>query len=157
MMSGFLGTRSSFMMDVVVVAMVVVLPVLAWSCYQVKSRKAYKLHRSVQLVLAAVLGVAVVLFEVEIRFLVDWRENAEPSPHYDTLVFPALWVHLFFAVSTSLLWIATVVHALRHTPKPPGPSEASRSHANLAWASVFGMFGTAITGWVFYWIAFAAT
>ena len=45
---GFLGTRASFMLDVVALAMAVLLPVLGWSIYLVKYRQKYALHKRVQ-------------------------------------------------------------------------------------------------------------
>jgi putative membrane protein len=80
--SGFLGTRGSLMLDIVVVAMAVILPVLAYSIYLVRVRRRYELHKRIQLVLAVVLLVTVVLFEADVR-INGWRDRAEPSPYYD--------------------------------------------------------------------------
>ena len=104
-MDGFLGTRASVMLDVVVLAMFVVLPVMCWSIYQVKYRRRYELHKRVQVVLAAVLLVTVAAFEIDIQFFANWEERAEASPYFYTLVTPALWIHLFFAVPTAVIWI----------------------------------------------------
>ena len=64
---GFLGTRASLMLDVLVLGMLVVVAVLSWSIYQVKVRRRFRLHKAVQLTLGAVVLVVVVLFEVDIR------------------------------------------------------------------------------------------
>jgi membrane-anchored protein YejM (alkaline phosphatase superfamily) len=77
-MDGFLGTRASLMLDVVFVAMFVVVPVMGWSIWQVRRRRRYVLHKRVQLVLAAVLLVAVLAFEVDMR-INGWQHLAEPS------------------------------------------------------------------------------
>ncbi len=141
------------MLDVVAVAMFVIVPVLAWSVRQVKVKKTYALHGRVQLVLGGVLLAAVILFEVDIR-LHGWRHLAEASRFYDTLVNPVLYVHLFFAVSTTLLWIWTIVGALRNFPRPPAPGSYSPRHKRLGKLAALGMYCTAITGWTFYVIAF---
>jgi hypothetical protein len=52
---GFLGTRATFTLDLLVVAMFSVVLVLGWSVYQVKFRRRYQLHKWTQLTLAAVL------------------------------------------------------------------------------------------------------
>lgn len=153
---GFLGTRASLMLDVVFVAMIVVVPVLLWSIAQVRYRHNYRLHKRVQLALAAVLLVAVALFEVDMRFVTDWRQRAEPSPYYQTWVFPSLYVHLFFAVPTAVLWVVVVVRALRHFPHPPQPGPHSRQHVFWGWLAAVEMCLTALTGWIFYLLAFAA-
>ena len=54
--SGFLGTGSTLMLDVVVCALVV--PLLAFSIYTVKARRNYLLHRQLQLSLGAALLLA---------------------------------------------------------------------------------------------------
>ena len=65
-----------------------------------------------------------------------------------------LGVHLVFAVSTLLLWPITIVQALRRFPRPPGPSAYSPTHRAWARLAAASMFMTAVTGWVFYYLAF---
>jgi hypothetical protein len=89
--NGFLGTRASFMLDVVVLAMLAVLPLLAWSIYLVKYRHQYALHKKMQLILAGLLLVAVGAFEVDMRFITDWEERAAPSPYYVAGQWDAVW------------------------------------------------------------------
>ncbi|MFO0947844.1 MAG: DUF420 domain-containing protein [Planctomycetota bacterium] len=155
-MPGFLPySRASFMLDFVAVAMFLILPILTFSIYLVKSRKNYRLHKQLQVFLGALLLVAVALFELDIR-IHGWRHLAEPSPYYHTALFPVLYVHLFFAVSTSLLWVVTIVHALRVIPSPPAPGPWSKAHKRLAIPAALTMYTTAITGWTFYYMAFVA-
>jgi uncharacterized membrane protein YozB (DUF420 family) len=154
-LDGFLGTRASLMLDVVFLAMFAVVPILGWSIYLVKYRRRYLLHKRIQLALASVLLVAVVLFEADVR-VHGWTRRAEPSPYYETWVGYSLYVHLPFAVSTALLWIVVTVRAVRHFPRPPQPNEHSRSHLVWAKLAAIDMLLTAITGWVFYWLAFVA-
>jgi len=154
-LDGFLGTRASLVLDVLVVAMVVVLTVMAWSIYQVKYRQRYQLHKWVQIILACILLVAVILFELDIR-LHGWEDRSagqiggEASPQ----VWNALYVHLVFAVSTVLLWPIVIVRAMRGFPRPAAPGTHSRSHIFWARLAAFDMLMTAITGWIFYWLAF---
>lgn len=155
-MPGFLPfSRASFMLDFVALAMFLILPLLSWSLFEVRIRRNYLRHKRLQIFLGGLLLVAVVLFEVDIR-VNGWRHLAEPSPYYQTLLFPVLYVHLFFACSTSLLWIVTIVSALRNIPNPPRPCPHSTWHKRLARPAAATMFCTAITGWTFYWMAFVA-
>ena len=159
--SGFLGSRGSLMLDVVFLAMFVVLPLLALSIYLVKIRGKYRLHKMLQLVMAAVLLGAVLLFEIDMR-VNGWEHRAEPSPYFDAghkWSCPAgisLIVHLCFAVPTLLLWIFVVVQALRNFSRPPAPGAHSAAHARTGWLAASGMALTAATGWIFYWLAFVA-
>ncbi len=157
---GFLGTRASFMLDVVVLAMFAVVPLLAWSIYLVAYRHDYAMHKRMQLILAFLLLIAVGLFEVDMRFFSDWEERAAPSRFYEAGEWDAVWgslaLHLVFAVPTLFLWIYVVIAALRKFPKPPGPNEHSRQHRVVATLGAVGMFMTAVTGWIFYTLAFIA-
>ena len=160
--NGFLGSRGSLMLDVVAVAMLAIVPLLALSVYRVKFGRQYALHKKLQLAMAAVLLVAVLLFELDIR-MNGWVERAVGSPYFDLQnkwSCPAgigLIVHLCFAVPTLLLWILVVVQALRKFSRPPQPGPHSRWHARFGMTAAIGMQMTAVTGWVFYWLAFVAT
>lgn len=151
MQHGILPTRASTMLDLVFLAMFAVLPVLAWSIYQVRVRRRYLLHKRTQLTLAAVLLLTVGAFEVDMR-LHGWRQYVgnQPSSRVDA----ALWIHLVFAVTTFFLWVGVVVHALRTIPNPPGPSPSSRRHVLLGRLAATDMLLTAVSGWAFYLLAF---
>ncbi len=148
------------MLDVVAVAMVVVLPVLALSVYLVKVRRRYALHKKIQLTLGAVLAVTVALFEVDMR-IGGWRHRAEASPYIGhegstNWVIVALSVHLCFAVTTAILWIVVIARALANFPKPPVPSAHSPWHRLFGTAAAIDMACTGVTGWIFYYLAFVA-
>jgi len=159
---GFIpGSRATIMLDVVFVAMFAVVPILLWSIYLVVRRRNYVLHKRIQLTLGSVLLLAIAAFEIDMRFISGWRERAMPSPYYgmsDELggVFAALWIHLFFAVPTALLWLVVIARAVRNFPSPPRPAEHSGFHVWWAKLAAVGMVMTAITGWIFYYLAFMA-
>jgi hypothetical protein len=157
-LEGFLGTRASLMLDLVFLAMFAVLPAMSWSIWLVRVQRKFALHKRLQLTLAAVLLVAVAAFELDMR-VNGWRERARPSAYYGSegewgLVDLSLAVHLVFAVSTALLWVGVVAGALRNFPDPPEPGPHSRWHRRLGWLAAFDMALTALTGWIFYLVAF---
>lgn len=148
------------MFDVVVVAMLAVLPLLAWSVYLVKVRRQYALHKRIQLTLGAVLLLTVVLFEVDVR-VIGWRDRAAVSAFASrdgSTDWVMLWlgVHLFFSVTTSVLWLLVIARALRHFPSPPAPNQHSAWHRRFGALAAVDMLCTAVTGWIFYWLAFVA-
>ena len=163
MSDGFLGYNSSFMLDAVVCALVLIVPALLFSLYLVKIRRNYVGHRNMQLTLGIVLLLAVGAFEVDIRLHGGWElivnkpgqevRLAGESLEYATRV---LWVHLVFAVSTPLLWLATIVLALRRFPSPPAPGDHSRLHKKLGWLSTVDIALTSLTGLYWYYVAFVA-
>jgi len=159
---GFLGNRASFMLDFVVVALVLVVPILLYSLYAVKVRRQYVRHRNLQLLLGAVLLVAVGAFEVDLHLVQGGWENVvakqEPPLTSEQVaqVRTLLRVHLVFAATTPFLWLATIVLALRNFSNPPQPGRHSRLHKLLGWASTVDLTLTSITGLVFYYAAFLA-
>jgi hypothetical protein len=153
--NGFLGTRAPLILDILVLAMLAVVVVLSWSVYQVKIRRRYNLHKWTQVTLGVILLVVVILFEIDIR-LHGWEDRAagQLGGHAPAEVRTALYVHLLFAVTTVLLWPVTIYLALRNFPSPPHPGPHSRIHVPLARCAALDMLLTAVTGWIFYWLAF---
>jgi len=160
--NGFLGTRASLMLDVVFLAMFAVVPLMAIGIGLARFRRDWKRHKLVQLTLAGVLLVAVVAFEVDMQLLTEWELRAEPSPYFSSAqkwsspAGVALLVHLFFAIPTALVWVYVVSGAIKHFPKPPTPGDYSRRHKFWGRIAALEMTLTAVTGWVFYWLAFVA-
>lgn len=162
-MHGFLGFDASFMLDVVVVALVLIVPVQLWSIRLVRAGR-YSLHKTIQLTLATVLLLAVGAFEVDLQLLHGgWENVVNKDPDSPRLagedlqfVRRVLWVHLVFAVSTPLLWAVTIVLALKRMPVPPAPCPHSRLHRKLGWTSAIDLILTSLTGMAFYYAAFIA-
>jgi membrane-associated HD superfamily phosphohydrolase len=152
---GFLGTRAPLIMDVLCVAMLVVLIVLGWSVYQVKYHRRYTLHKWTQIVLATILLIVVILFEADVR-IHGWQERSagQLGGHASAAALTTLYVHLVFAISTTLLWPVTIVLALRNFANPAMPGPHSRIHVPLARIAALDMVITSFTGWIFYWVAF---
>jgi uncharacterized membrane protein YozB (DUF420 family) len=149
------GSRGSLGMDVVLVGLIALLPVLAWSIAAVR-REQFLLHKRLQLVIVTLLALAIVFFEVDIRLLSDWRERARPSSFWPAGVFWSLGIHLVFAISTLVLWVWVLWEALRRFPNPPQPAGHGPRHRVMARIAAIDLVATAITGCVFYWLAFMA-
>lgn len=152
---GFLGTRASFMLDAVCIGMIVVMLALTWSIRQVRVHHNYQLHKRVQLGLAGLLLVVLTAFELDIR-INGWQHRAAGSLTGEPTraVFTALWIHLFFALTTVLLWVVVIARALKRFPNPPLPNEHSAFHRRFGWLAAIDMLLTTITGWIFYVLAF---
>lgn len=158
--NGFLGTRGSLMLDLVFLAMFAVVPVMWWSIRQVRHHQRYVLHGRVQLALGIVLGIAVTAFEIDMR-LHGWRDRAIPSPYWrdgawNDWIDWSLAIHLACAIPTCFLWIYVIVQAMRKFPRPFAPNAYSPIHRRWARVAAIEMVLTAATGWIFYYLAFAA-
>lgn len=164
MKNGFLGYHASFMLDVVVCALALVVPLLLVSLYLVKVKRAYTAHRNLQLLLAALLLIAVAAFEVDMQVIHGgWmnivnKAGEPPRLTGDALAFvqKLLWVHLIFAISTPFLWATTIALALKRYPSPPVPGPHSQLHKKLGWLSTIDITLTSVTGLAFYYCAFVA-
>lgn len=162
MADGFLGYHASFMLDVVVCALVLVVPALGFSLYLVKVRRKFLWHRNLQVALGAVLLLTVAAFEVDLQIVHGgWetivnKPGQEPRLAVDALasVRRVLWVHLVFAISTPVLWGTTLGFALKRFPSPPHPAAHSRLHKTLGWLSTIDLTLTSLTGLAFYYVAF---
>ena len=163
--NGFLGYQTTFMLDFVVCALVLIVPLLLWSLWLVKFRRRYVVHKRLQITLGIVLLIAVTAFEVDVQMVHGgWEKivaRQELSPEVLTTkindVRPWLLVHLMFAVTTPLLWIVTITLALLRFENPPAPGPHSRLHRILGWASTIDLTLTSVTGLLFYYVAFVRT
>ncbi len=160
MSQGFLGYGATFMLDLVVCALVFVVPVLGFSIFVTRYRRDFIWHRRLQLFLAGVLLAAVVAFEVDVQVVHHGWENIvrQSRPDISASAFDfarkLLHVHLVFAVSTPLLWALTIGLALRYFPNPPAPSRHSPLHWWLGWTSALDLAMTSATGLLFYYFTF---
>ena len=147
------------MLDIVVCALAVVIPTLLASLYAVKLRRNYSLHKLLQIVLGAVLLLTVGLFEVDMRLhggiagILANRSRPLSSAEL-TSFYRLLYVHLFFAISTVVLWATTLGLAVRRMPSPPGPCRHSRMHKTLGWISAVDITLTSVTGLLVYYYGF---
>lgn len=155
--NGFLPTRGSFTLDLVAVAMIAVVIALLFSIVQVRIYGNKKLHRAVQLTTAALLTITLIAFEVDVRIFTDWRELAKPSPYYDSgLVHWCLAIHLCFAIPTPIAWGIVIWTALRGFKSGFEQGTFNKFHRTSGRIAATLMFITAITGWIFYYVAFIA-
>ena len=155
--NGFLPTRGSWMLDFVSVVMFFVVATMAYSIYQVRVGKNKKMHRMIQIVTAFALTAALILFEIDMRFFTDWRECARLSPHYDSGVVDwSLVIHLIFAIPSPFVWGFVIVLATKRFRNGFEQGEFNRFHRISGRIAAAMMLATAVTGWVFYCLAFVA-
>ena len=144
-------------------ALALIVPILAYSIYSVKFQRQFVRHRNLQLLLGAVLFVAVAAFEVDLRLQGrGWQaivNKGEPKLSGEQLAFVAklLYIHLVFAISTPIFWFVTIALAWKRFPKLPRPGLHSSLHKTLGWLLTIDITLTSVTGLVFYYFAFVAT
>lgn len=144
------------MLDFVTLVMFLVIMALGFSVYQVRCNR-YGLHKRIQLGTALALFGALIAFEIDMRFITDWRALAEASPFYASgTVDWCLAIHLVFAIPTPVVWAVVIWMALRQFKDGFDASGDRKMHRLLGRIAALMMLMTAITGWVFYYVAFVA-
>jgi putative membrane protein len=142
-------------MDVLLVGLLALLPVLAWSVHAARCGR-FLTHKRLQLFIVGALAVAIVIFEVDVRLISDWKLRARPSPFWPAGVLWALGIHLVFAISTFVLLAWVLWEALTRFPNPPLPGGHGPRHRRMARLAALDLLLTAVTGAIFYWLAFVA-
>ena len=157
---GFLGTRASAALDIVVVVLAAGLPLLVFSIYLVRYAKLYQWHQRLQTAIGLLLLLTVVAFEIDVR-LYGWQDRAADSRFWQSgpandWVDYSLWIHLLFAIPTPFVWAGVLWAAWRNFPEPPCPGRHSLRHRRWGYCAAFLLLMTAVSGWLFYWLAFVA-
>lgn len=153
---GILGSRADLVMDVVMLSLLIILPLMLYS-YRLVRRGEYARHRLWQIRLGVVLALAIVLFEVDMQLAGGISEMAKGGSYYNTsLLDTILYIHLFFSVTTPVLWSWLLLTSLKRFANPPRVNDFSQRHRFWGRLAMLDMIMTAITGYVLYWFAFVA-
>lgn len=153
--AGFYGTRADILLDLVVSSLVLFVPLLVYSYRKVRGGQ-YRLHRNIQVSMAAVLLVIVSIFEWDIRSSGGIFKLAEGGRFSGTSFLKASFAfHLFWSGLTSVVWLVLIPLSLWRFGSPPVPNSFSRFHRFFGKMGMLGMVMTALTGVQIYFIGFA--
>ncbi len=143
-------------MDLVIVSLVVIVPVILYSWFKVRNY-AYQTHKGIQVWLTGILTVVVLLFELDLRLAGGMEELTKESRFFHTPVLDwSTYIHLFFSVTTAIIWIALVIVSLRRFSNPPAPKQGfSRAHKFWGRLGMIWMIMTGLTGLELYIVGFA--
>lgn len=156
-MSGFLPFKATFMLDFVLVALILVVPILIFGLVQAH-KKNYTLHAKTMVFLGGLVLLVVAAFEIDMRLhggisaiMENAGRKAADTPFFNQL----LNIHLFFAISTCILWIYTTIMAIKKFGlSNPQPNSYSKTHKILGKLTTLDVVGVAITGAMVYFYAF---
>ena len=113
---GFLGTRADWLLDLVICALVVIVPAVAVS-WRLARRREWVKHRNIQVGLVSVLTVAVSAFECDLRAAGGIWELTRASGYAGTALLRAVvYTHMTFSISTAALWISLTATSLAWHP-----------------------------------------
>jgi uncharacterized membrane protein YozB (DUF420 family) len=152
---GFLGTRGDLLMDIVILALVAVVPIVFYN-WRLARTGRYPLHKTMQISLAVLLGAVVGLFEYNLRLQGGIFEATAASRYAGTATLN-FWIyfHTFFAITTILVWAVLIVVSLGRFPNPPAPGAFSGRHRFWGRVGMVWMLVTGITAIPVYVYGFA--
>ncbi len=149
--------NTDILIDIVNASFIIIVPTLIYSWMKVRNGE-YGLHKKVQLTLFAVLFVAVILFEVDLRQRGGIFEMVKDSQFAGTAFLNGLiWFHMFVSITTSFIWIGLVAFSLWKFASPPVPNNFSGMHKFWGKIGMIDMILTGITGVMLYVLGFAMT
>lgn len=149
----FLGQRGDALIDIGMLSIIAVVPVLIWS-WALARRKAWVQHKQVQLTTAVVLGIVVLLFEIDLNRSGGIFAVTAGSPFEGTAVLNFwIWTHTAFAISSTLVWLFLVIASLVKFPKNPVPA-AFPTHRYFGRAGMILMLGSGLTAVPLYYYGF---
>jgi len=149
--------NTDILIDIVNFSFIVIVPTLIYSWRKVRIGE-YGLHKKIQLILFAILFVAVILFELDLRQRGGIFEMVKGSQFAGTAFLNGLiWVHMFVSITTSFLWVGLVVFSLLKFSSPPVPNRFSGIHKLVGKIGMIDMILTGVTGVMLYVMGFAMT
>jgi len=149
--SSFLGVRGDALIDIGILSIVAVVPILLWS-WGLARRSQWTLHKRVQLATASLLGVVVLLFEIDLNQLGGIFKVTADSAYAGTATLNFwIWIHTAFAISSTFVWLFLVLASLIKFPSPPEPKFFSthRYFGRLAMILMLGSGATAIPMYIY--------
>ncbi len=155
MPSGFLGTRGDILMDLVIVAFLLIMPVLlmSWRCARCGD---YTRHRALQIGLASVLAVAVVLFEIDLKLSGGIFILTAPSAYSGTTLLNSLiYGHMLVAIGSVLVWAPLLLFSAKHFGNPPQPGVFSERHRFWGRVGMLLMMLSGLSALPLYYLGFA--
>lgn len=151
--NSFLGQRGDALIDLGMLSIVAVVPILLWS-WTLARKKSWVAHKRVQLLTAGILGVVVLLFEIDLNQSGGIFAVTATSPYAGTSVLNAwIWVHTFFAIGSTLVWLLLVIASLIKFPSPPLPT-AFPTHRYFGRLGMILMLGSGVTAIPMYYYGF---
>jgi len=134
------------MIDLVTVSLVVIVPLVIYS-WRAARAGSYLNHKRAQVTLLVVLSIAVTFFEIDMQQSGGVFELARGGRFADTLfLYASVYIHLFFSVTTSFLWVFLAVWSLIKFASPPQPNSFSATHMLFGRVAMIDMVLTAVTG-----------
>ena len=153
--AGFLATRGDVLMDIVVLAFLVILPLLIVSWWSARAAN-YKRHRRMQISLALLLAVVVTMFEVDLKLSGGIFALTSESIYAGTSLLNGLiYGHMLLAIGSTLVWVPLVIISMLKFPNPPVSNAFGPVHRFWGRAGMLLMMASGLSAVPLYYVGFA--
>jgi uncharacterized membrane protein YozB (DUF420 family) len=151
-----LGSRADLLIEAIVVAEILAIPVLIQAIRAVRAGNV-RTHKRLQLALAIIFAVATVALEVDIRVQGGMDAFVQGGRYEGTVLLDAiLYGHLAVAAINAALWSVFPFISVRRQGQGALPGRFSAIHRRLGWWAVITYMLTAISGHALYVVGFVA-
>lgn len=153
-MKGFLGTRGDFFSDLLILALVVILPVLV-AAIVLAMRKRFAIHKKLMLAIFTVLVLYVIVYEANLIYLGGMNyllsnTRVPRRPYLALLIF-----HIIQSALTLVLGGAVISRGRAALNSGQLSREGFVSvHRRIAWIEVSMLAISVITGLIIYYLTF---
>lgn len=154
-MFGFLETRASLSMDIIV-SFLALLPILSGLSIVFAIKKHLKLHQVTQFLLFFLTLIALSLFAYMVHYKEGFELLIEGSSIDSTTALAILIIHIIISVSTLSLWMFALMYALSDKKRRGLPGVYSVSHAQAGKRVFKGILLTSLSSVGIYWMLFIA-
>lgn len=153
--AGFLGTRASFYVDIII-SFLALLPILSALSIVFAIRKYLKLHQFTQFLLFFLTLTSLSLFAYFVHYLNGFDNLVTKSSIDATTISILLVVHVMVSILTLVYWLFSLMNALADKKRRALPGVYSESHATAGKRVFKSIVVTAGTSVALYWVLFIA-
>lgn len=152
-MKGFLGTRADFFSDVLIMALIVILPALI-TAIVLAVRKRHSAHKKVMLSIFTVLVLYVIVYETNLTILrgvnyLTMNINIPVASYMAIIIF-----HIVQSALTLVLGGAVISRGRAAMAAGQTSGGFTSVHRRIAWAEVGLLVVSVVTGLIIYYLTF---
>lgn len=152
-MKGFLGTRADFFSDVLIMALIVILPALI-TAIVLAVKKRHSFHKKLMLAIFTVLVLYVIVYETNLTILggvnyLTMNINMPVASYLSIVIF-----HIIQSALTLVLGGAVISRGRVALVAGQASSGFTSVHRKIAWVEVGMLVVSVVTGLVIYYLTF---
>ena len=152
---GFLGTRATFLIDIIV-SFLVILPIIVMISIFLVKRNYIKIHQFLQVSLFLISISALALFAYSVHYVEGFEYLIQKSSVGAKEAFVILTVHVTTVVITILIWFLTIFYALNDRKRRALPGVYSEPHKRAGRRVLLGIVMMALTSLTIYFVLYIA-